>query len=811
MSDVRPSNKLSNSRPVNQQDYSLRYNPVIGRRSLQEHNGAFKTLARKAGISSTVGYDPKGQSNFLAQKPVQKSFEGLNVIGNFLKRYAEKNTNDFEIEADNGKQFLCIKGDDTEKHQIIKHKNGYDLIVKKDYRKKAAKHHDNHIRIKIKANDTGELKEKIAWILQNPVSRAKLDYHTPKIIGKKYIDFNENKVVGNFDLQEFKSIGNPNLAEGFQSEIGGVDMHQINYHGPNVSYQGYSSLEDKEKQITKVKDHFWGRVHGMHEHILSSNVVDELLGSIVNMFYAKRGVSAEHRAQLVSNVREDYIFNLFGKGSRNSRSKEDSTNLFDSPTKFQNFLSQIQLASNPNRGGRVWRDIPPSLSQTMALMYHPKGNGDIESVYDKNPQKYLKNLSKLKITIADKQFIASYGRKILGIYLALKFIKHDLSKINIDDKNTSEKQHHKWRDLTQMHDELFESAGDLKDFLRHNSSGFVQVKDSVTHHNIPDIKKTAGINTQKTISKDKYAHIGEKTLYPLMLNYTQFDSFIGLHSHEKGSYILANTLKDQIFDREVPDFVAKQAAAMLLQGVDTISKRLKFIDETVGKDADLKGVVTQLGSKIQQGDLDGAYHLFDRQAKRVTNMLDYEALFPNKKIQALQTEGFLWEKEVIKPITPNYYTQNKNIFIGNHAPVYMIEKNGKILTAKLVEAIKMQARLIKDIQIEMKNNHTKSPYDTQAMKVLSSHMRAAAEQIANKFMKDHSDYFQSLPQTQKDKILNDIFKETYALQELIGNVSCVLATSTDAIYGPKADQDKRNVKRNKKLAGMAGHSSRDGV
>jgi|GEM_PF-3466616 len=811
MSDVRPSHLVSNSRPVNQQQYSLRYNPVIGRRSVQEHNGPFKALARKAGLGSALGYDPKGQSAFLAEKPIEKSFDTIKNIAQFLNRYHTKTQDDIVIEQDyTGKEYLKFKGDDHFKYDIKKYetKNSpdyYEVRLLKDYRKpKKFLKKDDFITLKIGAQDTDKLKEKLEWILQNPVSQAKLDYQHPKFMGKKYINFNENKVVANHDIQAFKSIGNPGVKEGYDSDIGGTDMHQVNYFGPRVSYQGYSGLENPKKPIKKVKDHFWGRIHGMHTHMLSSNVVDELVGNLVNMHYAKRGISPEARAQQVQNIREDFIFNISGNGSRNGRLLEDPSDIFDSPSKFQSFLSQFHLAANPNRGGRIWRDIPPSLSQTIALMYHPKGDGTVESHYDKNPEHYLKNLEKLKITVADKQFMTAHGRKILGIYIALKFIKHDLSQLKIDE-NSTQAEIKKWADLTKIHDDLFESTGDLKDYLRHDSSGFAQVRHSVVKHNIPTIKDSLGVDTTQPASKEQYTHIAEKTLYPLMLNYTQFESYLGLSRKIKGSTVLYNTLKSQIFDREIPDIVAGSATVMLLEGIDKISKRLKSIDEIVGQDANLKGVIAQFTHKVKQGDIDGATELFGRQTKRMFNMLDFEALFPKKPFQILQTEGLLWHKEVMKPIAPEYYTRNKNVFPGQYAPVYMIEKNGEILSAKLVEAIKTQARLIENVQKEMQENTVKSPYDTKAMQTLSANMQEASMHIAQKFIKDHKDFFMALPRQQQQNIINDVYKETYALQSLIGNVACVLATADEAAYGTKVELPKRDKKRNNILANRVKH------
>ncbi len=785
-------------RPVNQRNYPARYNPIQGRRSLVENVGPFKENAR-----------------YLKNKPIPKSLDSLRFIAGFLKKFNNKPQATYHITKEKGINYITIGDDLMAKHKFIKTKNYYYLLTKKDYHPNLRdSKQNNNLPIKIKASDDAQFKEKLGWILTNPTSRAKLDYKTPKLgvstdmlspSGGTYIDFNEDKVVGNFQINEFNNIGNAGTAEAFDSEIGSMDIHRINTFVRTKSYQGYSSLKTPP---IEAADMFWQRVHAMHEHLLSGNVVDELIGNLVNMFYKNTDISSEHRAQVISRIREDFIFNVHGKGSRNSVANRVDADGFASPSKFRNFFSQFLFASDPNKGGRFWRDTPPALTQVFELMYHPRGDGGIENIYDKNPEQYLKNMRQLKIKSADKQFIGAYGRKILGIYLALKFIKHDLSFITLDGDNTSAKDKQKWHDLTKIHDELFESAGDLKDFLRHNASGFAQVTDSVKNHVIPDIKPTSGysFNSDKAITKENYTIVAKKTLYPLMLNYTQFENFMGWHTRERGSSILYNTLKTQIFDRDVPDIVAGAATVMLLDGLDKISRRLQSIDEIIGRDAHLSGIITQITNKTKQGDINGAYDLFNRQIKRATNILDYENLFVSSKYFAFQREGLLWEQEPFRPIIHDYSSENKNFFIGDQLAVNSIEKNGKILTAKLVEAIKIQARLIKNIQAEMQEKNIQSPYNTQAMLKLSEYTRAASREMTMSFMEDHRDYLATLSDSDSEKIFRDILKETHGLQELVGNVASVLATSNAVSYGIGNEHIMRDTKRNKNLANLVkGH------
>lgn len=800
-------------RPVNQRHYPAKYNPILGRRSVLDNEGIFKNTARALGISDKIGYDDKGLNGILLNKPVYRSFDGVRLIAGFLNKFNNKNQKDYHITHENGRHYLKIGDISSGKHRFVKTKNYYYLFTKKDYKPTSNEKNNTNIALRIKAKNDDEFKQKLNWILCNPVSRAKLEYHVPKapFIGSlpnsKFIDFNEDKAIGSFQMQEFKTIGDPALQEAFTSDVGGIDAHEINYFVRSKSYQGYSSLENPDKPLPKnINDKFSDRIHGMNEHILSSNRVHELLGNIVNMFYAGKNISPEHRAQVVTRMRDDFVFNLFGNGTRNSRAHQESADLFASPTKYQHFFAQFLFATNPNHGGRFWRasNIPPALSQVIEKMYIPKGNGDVECKYDKNPKEFLDNIRNFKVGIADRQFLGSYGRKILATYMALKFIKHELSFIKINDKNTSAKDIQKWKDLTELHDELFEAAGDLKDFLRHDSSGFSQVTDSVKKQDIPNIKETIGIDCKNQISKELYQDTAKKTLYPLMLNYTQFENFMGWRNFERGSSMLYNTLKTQIFERDVPDIVAGSATVMLLDGLDKISRRLKFIDEAIGRDAKLKGIFTQFKNKLKQGNIEGAYDMFKRHITRTTYILNYDTLFPNPKYHALQTEGLLWNKEIFRPIIRDYQAENQNFFVGNHLAASAIEKNGRILTAKLIEAIKMQARLIKNIQNEMKEKSIQSPYDTQSMRVLSDYMRGASKEIAINFMHDHKTYFAGLTDEETEKLFRDVLKETYGLQELIGNVASLLATGDEHAYGVYAVQTERDKKRNQKLAQATG-------
>lgn len=800
-------------RAINQRKYAFRYNPVRGRRSVEDVVGPGKILARTFGISSLLGYDPKGEGGFLINNPVERQFDGMQKVAFFLRKFKNTSSDHLKVTHQSGRDYIEIGDDEASRHRFLKRGDAYYLIVKKDYRPKAKNYAYNQIPIKIHAQNHAEFKQKLGWILNKPVSRAKLDYHVPKLIVPaaddlkrsgygKYVYFNEDKVVGHAEIQEFTDIGDPGISTGFTSEVGGTDNHNINYYAPTVSYRGYSSLDDKDNPVVKIHEQFGARIHGMNEHILSSNVVDELLGNIVNMHHRGKVLSPEHRARVVQDIREDFIYNLYGRGSRNGLANQEGNSDYTPAARFQSFLSQFMLASDPLKGARFWRNTPLSLPQIMAFMYKPKGDGTIEDLYEKDPETYLKNMRQLKMTIGDRQFMGSYGRKMLGIYIALKFIKHELSKLEIDHKNSSQADLKKWRDLTKLHDELFESAGDMRDSLRNQSTGFAQVIDTVSKKEIPQIKHTSGVDTSKSMTRDTFKHVTKKTLYPLMLNYTQFENFLGWHARERGSSILYNTLKTQIFERDIPDVVAGTATVMLLKGLDKISRRLKFIEEAVGQDADLKGVGKQIGTKLKKGDIEGAYSLFSRQASRIGHLFRFDNLYPGKKLQAFQTEGNLWEKEIYHPIVANYQAENQNFFIGNHLVLNFVEENGMALTAKLIEAIKMHSRMIRQMHTEMQENNIKSPYQTQTMIKMSDYMRSAAQKIANDFMTEHQEYFNSVTPEEREKLKNDVLKETISLQELLCNVSGILATGEAANSVNVAIKEK-TIKRNSTLASMA--------
>jgi hypothetical protein len=111
----------------------------------------------------------------------------------------------------------------------------------------------------------------------------------------------------------------------------------------------------------------------------------------------------------------------------------------------------------------------------------------------------------------------------------------------------------------------------------------------------------------------------------------------------------------------------------------------------------------------------------------------------------------------------------------------------------------MQARLIKNIQEEMQQKNIKSPYETQSMLTLSQYMRSAAKEIAISFMHDHKSYFAAITDEETQKIFRDVLKETYGLQELIGNVASVLATVNEQAYGTDPQHTMRDTKRNQTL------------
>lgn len=805
-------------KPVNQRKYAARYNPVRGRRSIEDINGPFKIVARTLGLGSALGYDPKGESGFLVNNTVKRQFDGMQKVAFFLKKFKDTPLNQIKITQENGKKYLVIGKNDEFKHRFFKRGDVFYLVVKKDYRPQSKNKLNNALPIKIHADNHDEFKEKVSWILSKPVSQAKLDYHVPRLILPstddikrsgygKYVYFNENKVIGDVELQEFTDIGDPGDLSAFNSEVGGSDPHQVNYFGPRVSYRGYSYLKDPEKPVKKVHDRFGARVHAVTEHILSSSNVDELLGNIINMHARGKVITPEHRAQMIQDIREDFVYNLYGKGSRNGLGNQESNDQYTPASKFQNFLSQFLLTSDPLRGGRVWRPTSPVLRQVIALMYRPKGDGSIVSLYEKDPEKYLKNMRSLKITMGDRQFVGSYGRKILGVYIALKLIKDEMSKINLNYKDTSSPEHKKWHDLNKLHDELFESAGDLKDFLRYHSTGFVQISDTVQKE-IPKVKYSTCIDNRKPVTRESYKKLIDKTIYPLVINFAQFENFMGWHPRERGSSILYNTLKTQIFDREISDIVAGSATVMLIKGLDKVSRRLRFIQETVGRDADLKGVCDQVYEKAMRGDVEGAVTLFSRQMKRMSHVFRFDKLYPGKKLQAFQTEGNLWEKEVYMPIIANYQSENQNFYIGNHVPVDIVEENGMILTAKLTEAIKLQARLIQEMHQEVKQNNLKSPYESKTMVKIADYMHSAAVQMADDFMKQYASYFTGLTEHEREKIKDDIRKEMITLQELLCNVSGILANgemnSTNQIL---SGVKKRVSERNQKLGAMVRHKA----
>ena len=211
-----------------------------------------------------------------------------------------------------------------------------------------------------------------------------------------------------------------------------------------------------------------------------------------------------------------------------------------------------------------------------------------------------------KVTPADKQYMAAHARKVLGTYVGLKLISDEIALIDLNDTKNLDKNKKKWSCLNKLQDELFEAAGDMRDFLRVHASSFGQLKDGVKK-NIPDFAQNKNKDTIEKTTQDKQKFIEQlkKNLAWHIPNYTYFENFMGWHMREDAGLEIEKALNNNVYKKNMPRINSTSATVMLMEGLDNLSRELKYIETVCQRDVNLKGVVTHLIEKFKFGDING--------------------------------------------------------------------------------------------------------------------------------------------------------------------------------------------------------------
>jgi hypothetical protein len=565
----------------------LQYDPIEGRKSLHQNRSAL-FLAKQA------------VKQFGLKEPVNREASAVGSLNPFLSKHANAKPENIEISpggnALRGQGFLVkIKGH-SHPYKMVKQGEAYALQTVRYLDRKP------HQILTIKAKDDTEFKQKLSWTLSKPETQSKLEYRTAYVplFNKKlfkpfgsseYVYLNDSKVIGNYAIQQFHEVGYAGQPENYQSALGSADHHQINHYCPLNGYHGYSRKDGGPLDNKQVTDRFWTKLHAQTEFLHSSAVVDELLGNVVNMHFVGRTLTPVQRGHMIQKMREDYIYNIHGNGTKNSRGRDQSSDSHGT------FGKRFEFGRNPLRGNRYIRfnqnglpeanTLPPCLEETLMMMYRPTADGNYVLKYDENPDNFMNTLrDRLKIHETDRQYMMAHGRKALAIRVAFNQLNEEISKIKLDDPRVSKEENRKradkWRDLSELKDELFVGAGDLKSVLRRGNSGYVAASKAISGGDIPVPKDGAGAaETDLTPpTPQEFTEKLTKGLYDVAENYTFYEDYFGWQFREKSGCEVFKDLKEKTFNRNIPRTVAAATTVMIFESTDKISRRLKFIADS---------------------------------------------------------------------------------------------------------------------------------------------------------------------------------------------------------------------------------------
>ncbi len=769
---------------VYQRAYHKRYNPLYGRRILSEQTGFIKEASRALGISGLLGIDP--ESMLMTNRPIPAKYDANLVIANFLDRYKNIKQNDIQIFSGNGKKYINIGNSPFNVHQCIKSGNHYYIVTGNNYFKEST------IPLKIIAKNDDALTSKLAMVFNNPLARAKLELKVQKIPflhsenlfpgHGRHVLLNDTKIIANSYIQEFESSNMYNAIDETDTALGSVSAAQINYHVFHSDSNHRLSKRNGEN-FTTIQDDFWIRIGGLSEHLLSSYVTDELMGNIVNMYDSKNQLLPEQRSQTVRKLKEDYIYNRHGKGTENTRKRGESPGAFAYDIKNNSMWKQFEFTANPFRGGRIWRDIPFCLDQTVLALYTPTADGKRLCKYDIDAERFKTEFRKLMITPQDRQYMAAHGRKILGAYVALKLLNDEISLIDLNDTKNKVHNHKKWADLNQLQDELFESTGDMRDFLRYSCNSYGQLKESVKK-NIPEFANNKNADAIKKASnnKDDFIKQTKSNFFDTMKDYVYLENFMGWQMREDLGWIICKDIVDKVYDKPISKIRATTASVILMEGMNNLSRELKFIETTGQRDTNAKGVLSHLLDKLRLGDIQGFKEFVEWDKNRLVRGINTESHYANSKLQALQREGIMLERDIYPPMSSAYLGENQGFFTGNTPATRVIYQFSTKMSQNFIDFMHLSALHIKKIQAEMKKKNLTDVYKTESMKHLDDLLHQSAKSMSKDYLNNKHRAFATFKPEDIKKLHFEITKKIHRFLQVSVNVSALLANAPDVVY-----------------------------
>ncbi len=778
----------------------LQYNVIEGKKSLHQTRGLFfqsKRLVKQGGLNNIVN----------------REAHAVGSLNPFLSKHGTLKPEHIEItpgaKSLRGDHFLIKLKGHSQPYKLVKQDNLYAL--------QTVRYLDNkpHQVLTIRANDDNEFKQKLSWICTKPETQGKLEFRTSylPLLNKtlfrpfgsgQYVHLNDQKVIGNYAIQEFHEVGYAGQPENYQSALGSADHHQINHYCPLNGYHGYSRKEGAPLDNKQVVDKFWTKLHAQTEFLSSSAVIDELLGNVVNMHFVGRTLSPTQRGHMIQKMREDYIYNLHGNGTKNGRGRDQSSDSHSS------YGKRFEFGRNPLRGNRYIRfnknglpeynTLPPGLEETLMMMYRPTADGGYVCKYDDDPEKFMTSLrDRLKIHETDRQYMMAHGRKALAIRVAFNQLNEEISKVKLNDpkasKEENQKQAEKWCDLSELKDSLFVGAGDLKSVLRKGNSGYVAMSKAVKEGGVFIPKDGAGgVETDLTPpTPQEFTEKLTKGLYDIAENYASYEDYFGWQFREKSGSEVFKDLKEKTFSRNIPRSVAAATTVMIFESTDKLSRRLKFIAESLGRDTNAHGYMKMFADKLTKGDLKGLQEIVNRYKSYALEGVSTENLFKRTKFQYVQGEGLMWEREVF-PVPKHYYQgENNGFFNGNYPAGRMAVRGGEVLGRKFSGLMREFGKYMHKASEEMRSKNLTSAYETDTIKEMSGAMQKAAKEMSTKFISNYEWAFNAISDADMKIVYNDIYKEFYAYLQMMCNAAALLATCPDRNLGVAATKNPNRV------------------
>lgn len=755
--------------PLTVRNYSPRYNVLYQKPSVEDNVGAIKIAGRAV-------------RNFGLNKHVTRDPNTLAEISHFLSRHSgvnpddiaiydvKKKLNPFNLTTKDKTLHYPKTNDYYHLYQDVNKKQYYLWIPKQKYA--------GYAMLRIKANNDAELKQKILAIHNSDTSQAKLECKTHhNIFGKlpfmpgTEIFYNEHKLTGNYSLNAFSRVGNQYNSDTFDTKIGSVDQQQLAYYLPSENFQNYSERTDK---AVKVRDDAWLKSHTMSMFVDASTEIDEIIGTIVLQTYAGKKPEPEYVAQMTKKIKDDYLYDTYGKNSRGGKVRQSAIPFLKTP--LGKFGTRWQFSNDPYHGNRIWQNAPMAHQELISALYQPQADGSAVFLYDRDPEAFMALADKLAIKKEDKQYMMNYGRKAIATRVTLRLVQDEIIKLNLNDKDLSPEEITKAKtkhlDLIRFQDKVFSSLGDLKDVFRKSSIGYTAYARAVGHEDIPKIKEDKIFNreTQGIPSLNGFVKSATKGL-DYVENYAYAQELWGWQLRANVGRGLFKLFKERIFDKEVPDIVVENAASMFAETVDRSSKRMKSFSEFYLKDADLASNTRAFFDRMQRLDFLGASEIINQQKSNINEFFKGRQSIgrTNVKRMMLQNEGVHYNRE-IWPTLSLKYKHNTGSFATNGITHKFTWEAGEKIIKDLSPLLIDIARFMKAHQEEIRKNGISNKkslyhkndfvYQTPEMVKLNTYIRKAADTLTDEYFQRNKAIFRTSPENDI-KVLNKQIKTEY--------------------------------------------------